>query len=65
MWILLSAGVLVAVGDSLGPCWAFSLHTPATQHMSSQKPKGKQTRWVIRMLKQPGMVGESIVLNGI
>lgn len=31
--------------------------------MSSQKPKGKQTRWLIRVFKQHGVVGEKRVLK--
>lgn len=37
---------------------ASTLCTQATQQMSSQKPKGKQTRWLIRVFKQRSMVGE-------
>lgn len=36
-WILWSAGVVVVMGDRLGPCRAFPLCTLATQQMSSQK----------------------------
>lgn len=56
---------MVAVGDSPGPRRASPLRTLATQQMSSHKPKGKQTRWLIRMFKQPGVAGESSVLDGI
>mgnify|MGYP007124609825 CR=1 FL=1 len=51
--------------DSPGPCQAVPLRTLATQQMSSEKPKGKQTGWLIRMFKQHAMVGESSFLNGI
>ena len=51
--------------DSPGPWQAVPLRTLATQQMSSKKPKGKQTGWLIRMFKQHGVVGESSFLNGI